>query len=393
MTFGTASLSDNTRNKNLLIDFLVLIYFCLKPIYIFDSGDIQPADIIMIFLFLTLFLLINRKSNVNTRYTRDAAELKSVMIILIIFSGWTAIVNGIWFFALAELTILKPVLFYFFNFFAVAVYYMYYLMFGERLFKVVKVSVIATLMIQIVIYFTLVSTGGRATLAFNNPNQLGYFSLIALTFLLVLSDEKLNIAYIIAICIGTWLSMLSLSKAAMISTFFILIIYILFKKNSNKLMKYFLIAVMLATIFFIAARMELLANIPVLNNAMTRITYLQNDDSLIYGRGYGRIFEMGINFIWGMGEGAFYRFSYLNDSELHGTIAGTFVNYGLIGLVLFMIVLWKGFLQHKTKYLDKVLLVSGVFLYWVTHQGIRNSLFWILLAVFNLYINKCSYRE
>jgi hypothetical protein len=393
MAVGTASLGNNAVNRSLFIDFLVLVYFCLKPIYIFESGDVQPADIIMVFLFFLLFLLINRKGDMDIRYSREASELKSVMILLIIFSGWTVMVNGIWFFSLAELTIIRPVLFYFFNFFAVAVYYMYYLMFGERLFKVVKVSVIATLIIQIVIYFTFASGGGRATLAFNNPNQLGYFSLIALTFLLVLPTEKLNIFNIAAICISIWLSMLSLSKAAMISTVFMLIIYILFKKNSNKFIKYFLIAVMLAAIFFIATRMELLANIPVLNNAMMRITYLQNDDSLIYGRGYGRIFEMGFNFIWGMGEGEFDRFSYLSGSELHGTIAGTFVNYGLIGLVLFVVILWKGFLQHKIKYLDKALLIGGVFLYWFTHQGIRNSLFWILMAVFNLYINKCSYRK
>jgi hypothetical protein len=393
MAVGTASLGDNAVSKSLFIDFLVLVYFCLKPIYIFESGDVQPADIIMVFLFFLLFLLINRKGDMDTRYSMEASELKSIMILLIIFSGWTVMVNGIWFFSLAELTIIRPVLFYFFNFFAVAAFYMYYLMFGQRLFKVVKVSVIATLMIQIVIYFTFASNGGRATLAFNNPNQLGYFSLIALTFLLVLSEEKLNIFYIAAICISIWLSMLSLSKAAMISTIFMLIIYILFKKNSNKFIKYFLITVMLAAIFFIATRMELLANIPVLNNAMTRIAYLQNDDSLIYGRGYGRIFEMGLNFIWGMGEGAFHRFSYLSGSELHGTIAGTLVNYGLIGLVLFVVILWKGFLQHKIKYLDKALLIGGVLLYWFTHQGIRNSLFWILLAVFNLYINKCSYRK
>jgi hypothetical protein len=386
MAFGTTLLRDNARNKSLFIDSLVLLYFCLKPIYIFESGAVQPADIIMVFLFFILFVLINRKININTKYAMDASELKSVMILLIIFSGWTAIVNGMWFFGLSELTIIKPVLYYFFNCFAVAICYMYYLMFGERLFKVIRVSVISVLMIQAAIYFTFVNNDGRATLAFNNPNQLGYFTLIALTFLLILSDEKLNIFYITAICISTLLSMLSLSKAAMISTFFILVIYILFKKNSNKIIKYFLISIMLVTIFFIATRMDLLANIPILNKAMTRITYSQNDDSLIYGRGYGRIFEMSFNFIWGMGEGAFYRFNYLTGSELHGTIAGTFVNYGLVGLFLFMIVLWKGYLQHKAKYLDKILIVSGVFLYWFTHQGIRNSLFWILLSVYNLYI-------
>jgi hypothetical protein len=374
--------------RNLLIDFLILMYFCLKPIYIFESGDVQPADIIMMLLFLMLFFLTNRKSNITTGYFKEAWSLRSTMLVMILFSLWTAVVNALWFFGLGDTGLIKPVLFYLFNFSAVAVFYMYYLIFGERLFNVVKMSLIATLILQLLIFFVFFTSGGRATLAFNNPNQLGYFGLLALTYLLVLSEEKLSIPYIAAICISTWLTLLSISKAAIISALAILALYILFRKNSSKFLKYSFIALMLAAIFFISTNMELLAKVPLLNNAMTRITYIQNDDSLINGRGYGRIFEMGSNFLWGMGEGAYRRFSYLTGMELHGTIAGIFVSYGLIGLILLMAVLWKGFLPRNTLCFSKLLIISGIFLYWFTHQGIRNSLFWILLAVYNLYIDK-----
>jgi hypothetical protein len=96
-------------------------------------------------------------------------------------------------------------------------------------------------------------------------------------------------------------------------------------------------------------------------------------------RGYDRIAEMGSNFFWGCGEGAFYRFNVMRGNETHSSFATIIVSYGLIGalmyLRLFLIVLKKQ-MKLVRKY---TVIFSGILFYWVSHNGLRNTLFWIIL--------------
>ena len=106
----------------------------------------------------------------------------------------------------------------------------------------------------------------------------------------------------------------------------------------------------------------------------------ENDSSFGFGRGYNRVFEMGSNVFWGMGEGAFDRFQTLRGLEVHSTYASILVSYGILGTLLFVVCLKKiiiipGYVKRN------LCCLTGIAMYSLTHNGIRNTLIWILFAV------------
>ncbi|WP_449355161.1 hypothetical protein ACUL41_03245 [Virgibacillus natechei] len=383
----TTNFKYSVSDRSYFIDFLIILYFCLKPIYIFSSGGIQPADLIIVFLFL-IFIYIRKFKKVDSHNLLIATGLQKVILITSIFVAWTFIVNSMYYYILNDITIIKPVLYYLYNLLVIVVIYQYFLIYGDRIYKLVKFSIVISLFIQLVLYFVLPLDGSRVVILFNNPNQLAHFSLIMLTFLLILTEKKLKIYEVMAIMISLFLILLSNSSSAILGAIFTIIFYIFFKKYLNKFVKWSLIIFLMFIVLLMETNQVLVANIPLLDEAVNRIENKEVGNSgFIEERGYGRVAEMGYNFVWGMGEGQYDRFSYLNGAELHSTIVGTFVNYGLIGVSLFIFILWKGFCVNKWKYLDKLILLSGILIYWFAHQGIRNSLFWILLAIYSLYIH------
>ena len=107
---------------------------------------------------------------------------------------------------------------------------------------------------------------------------------------------------------------------------------------------------------------------------------MENDSSLSTGRGYSRVWEIGYHFLWGKGEGAYYRFQIMTGLEVHSTFVNILVSYGLIGFAAYVYLIMKPML-HKGETVRNLACFSGLFLYFFTHNGIRNTLLWILLAV------------
>jgi hypothetical protein len=378
-------MTKSEGKRSLFIDFLIVIYFSLKPIYIFSSGGIQPADVIMIFLFFFL-IYIKKKSYIKTTVESGKdSSISKLIINYMFFLYWILFINAIWALSLGEISLLYPTLFYLFNFIVVITFYLYFTIFGKRLFEIIIISIIVTLFFQLIISFILPGNGPRATLGFNNPNQLGYFGLLSLAFLLLFNRKKHKWLIMISVALSMWLILLSVSKAALISSIFMLIAYTTFSKTNLKV-KTTVIFLLLTISSLFLLKPEFINNIELFNKALDRITEKQSDESLINDRGYGRVYEMGVNIFWGMGEGEYQRFSYLSGNEVHSTFVGILVNYGVVGLVIFAYLLWKGFFLGRIKYFNYTLIISGIPIYWMTHQGVRNTLFWILFVVYHLYI-------
>src|SRR5699024_11540951 len=79
------------------------------------------------------------------------------------------------------------------------------------------------------------------------------------------------------------------------------------------------------------------------------------------------------------------RFRYNAYNVFISTLSSFLFYYGLFGLIIFLVLL--GILFNFGYKLDKVIYIAllGVFIYGLTHNGIRNPLLWILFGL--IYIS------
>jgi fatty acid desaturase len=219
---------------------------------------------------------------------------------------------------------------------------------------------------------------GRATVMFNNPNQLGYFALLSACVLLLgqkrlrLSTAKVTIG--LAAC--SYLALLSASKAALASIAALGIVVLI-----SRLRLIVVAALVFAALIFTSNPFS-----AAIERAQKRI---DNDQSLEFleERGYDRIGQYPQYWVLGSGEGAYNRFketSAIGSHELHSSMATLFFCYGVIGTVLFALFLWRTIAGSG---LRAWVIVGAGLAYGMTHQGLRFRLLWLLLGMV------CTLRE
>ncbi|GBD74301.1 hypothetical protein TEHN7125_2461 [Tetragenococcus halophilus subsp. halophilus] len=120
----------------------------------------------------------------------------------------------------------------------------------------------------------------------------------------------------------------------------------------------------------------------LMNSVQERVDSIGEDaDDNLEGRGYDRLYDHPEYWISGAGEGAYYRFSKSNF-ELHSTLGNLLISYGIVGLSLFVLMIL--FVLRNDRF-RSAYIVLFLMVYGLTHNGIRNSLLWILLALIASY--------
>jgi len=210
--------------------------------------------------------------------------------------------------------------------------------------------------------------GYRYSLGFNNPNQLGYFSLCGFSFYLwraMFTDITLK--RILILCGFFGFVILSFSKGAIVS---ILIGFLLFLFISRK------IAGLGTALFFVSASTLAVFAFPGIGEeAFNRILNIggQTDDSL-EARGYFVIFEYPEAVVFGQGGG-----SYLDRGdphEIHSTYANILVSYGIAGLIGFFYLVGRASVGRRG-----FILIGPMLLYGLTHNIIRDEFFWLVTGL------------
>ena len=227
----------------------------------------------------------------------------------------------------------------------------------------------------------------RQIIFFNNPNQLGYFGLLAVTLIMVSYKKATNraIATIVFLLSAFFLIAISHSKAAIVAGIFIIASMVLPLKMTNnmqKKIKTYLILLVVALIIINFIKPELLNQNRLFDSVKKRILSIGADaDDSLAGRGYDRIIRYPQYLIFGAGEGALERFN--THIEIHSTIGTVLFSYGIIGFTIFafiiILVMWKQTFANNS-------LIISVLAYGLTHQGLRQTLFWILLSM--LFLDK-----
>ena len=223
----------------------------------------------------------------------------------------------------------------------------------------------------------------RSIGTFNNPNQLGYFAvLMGCAYVAIATVTKssrwltvlfVSLAYLLAI--------ISLSKAAMlaISPLLLLSLFIWGREMRSPLLQtvVFAMALVLVLLVIVFAYSQFDGLLGADNEVLRRLALIgQDSDDTLTARGYALILRPDARIIFGYGEG-YYGMKFGN--EVHSTLANVLTSFGIVGFALFSamilyVVRFRVFSLHFA-------LVSLAFAYGLTHNGLRNTLFWIFLAV------------
>lgn len=352
-------------------------YFVTSIFYIFPSGTPQPADWILI-------VTIGATVACVWRYVPHDSVL---YFLTSLFVGWVVLVNGIYFFVYHDSSFLKNILFYIYNcavFVSIAAlgYHDF-----ESMRKTIFWSCVVALLIQ-VSYIEVLSGGSqtRATGTFINPNQLGYWAILIIACFGVVNDRSpLGTIGLVVVGTAAYVAALSLSKAATISS--ALMIPAIFLgcgvRRGPGIALAGLVVLGLCGDYLSNGRFDAVDNLRSLNwyeNLEHRLTSIGEEaDDNIMSRGYYRIIDNPWSIPFGAGEGDYSRLDTAgSDKEFHSTLGNLLLSYGLIGLGLFLALLWVVFARAPW---PSVVYLAAIMMYGITHNGIRFSLFWVFLAL------------
>ncbi len=271
-------------------------------------------------------------------------------------------------------------LFYIFNFllftFSIHLFSLYRLLF-------INVTVYAagfSMIIQALISLTYGDVTARNSLFFNNPNQLGYYSLVAGTVFSYLTRVvSVPVVFqVFSYFAFLYLCLLSSSKAAMAGGVALVLLSAAGRGIISLRHILTLLIVGFAIYYFITS---VDFGTRLFDYAFNRFYSIgQSRDDTIEGRGYDRILNEPGYMILGAGEGGYYRFkTLLSTGEIHSSFGTILFCYGMPGLLFFILFLRESF--RYSSFLDALYFVPIV-IYSFTHQGLRSSLFWVLIALF-----------
>ena len=344
-------------------------YIVLKPYYLLPSGLPQIADILLAVAVPFALLLP------QFELLEDARRLR---FSLTLFCFYAALVNVGWTFALMDLRVSLGATHYLFNLCLMVTCLRIGTLHPKETFVTIAYAIALSAAVQAVTAaFGYDSARLRQIASFNNPNQLGYWSLLSLCIFLSIA-RRAKIKWYVQMTTVTCLVYTvaaSLSKSSMIAAALLCVLHFV---KTPKLLCIGLLA--------LAPAYLILEDSLLFERVIGRLQDIggQQDDSL-EARGFPRILEYPEYIITGAGEGALYRFDQTDDSdeqtqihEIHSTFLTILFSYGVLGSAAFLAAIWR---LYRLSSAGSFLYLLPPFFYGLTHQGLRFSFFWLLLAV------------
>lgn len=369
--------------KENIVYTMIYLYVILTPFYIFNSGLPQISDFIMLFAILYYFSSI-KKIQLNSKLI--------INIFIIIF--YIVIINGYWFSKYQSNDFIISTLFYLFNFMILIYFISIHTNYGSRVLKHLYKALCISLILQFILsLFYSSAIEGREYLLFNNPNQLGYFVILTIALIMFISFRiKPKSYYLIIIhIIAIYLAILSLSKSAIILTSILFLFQIiLFYLNIFNIKRIIILSsfifIIIGVVFLNA---EEIRKLHTYQEVESRISTLNLDStSNLEERRYDRVFENKKYWFLGAGEGATHK--RFQSGEIHSTFFNIFFNYGIVGTVLFLFLFV--YLIKNSRW-EELILLFIIFIYGLTHNGIRQGFIWILIALIFAVNRKEKFNE
>jgi hypothetical protein len=356
------------------------VYIITGMFYFFPPGSPQPAEAFLLAVATVAPILF------GLRIPREPL----LYSVLSLFLAWTALVNVVWFILEGDVGFLWKTSFYLYD----TIIFVFVVAVGLQapgvLRAVVRCACLVALPAQLA-YVVLIhfSEGWRATGSFNNPNQLAYWALLTMASLCVVKGRiRLGVMEVAVLCSGLYLVASSVSRSGLIAAL-LLILSILLCCGVRRSAGISLAVVLLLGLMFELSRGDLVTRImqtdvvSVLDMRLSRTGEYRHDS--LSARGYIRLFNNPQHLVFGAGEGAYAR---LNpdtnqplseaNKEFHSTLGNIFMSYGLIGLGVFSVFLLVVFSRASW---FSYAYFCPIMIYGVTHMGLRETMFWIFLAL------------
>ena len=371
-----------TMTYDKLFIYSLMAFVVTYPFYFAPSGGPQIS---LIFLLSAVFCWFMRAD-----IQRVWQDLTVKLIVL--FVGYSFIINGYNAYVYGTLSVVKYSVHYLFiGSLAIAVMDM--IARNEKILEYFHKAFLTSVAIQAASSLLFMpEVEHRFILFFNNPNQLGYFALLALMTFMILRF-KFGIgkkSFYWSFILSFYLIMLSVSKGAIWGLLVLLpiwvVYFILLKQYKSAIL---IVLAALFTVTFSLGVMELHrtsafdltgANSQTLDsqkNTLIERTLnrkVERDETL-FQRGYVRMIEHPSYLIFGAGDGLKTRFSL--DKEFHSTVGALMFNYGLVGTFLLLMFCLKIYRVDPKVFVIYLLPLAP---YSMTHNGLRSP-FLILLLV------------
>ncbi|WP_280545709.1 hypothetical protein [Halomonas sp. 11-S5] len=356
---------------NFLGGWVLFLGLSLSSFYAFPSGLPQPSDFVMI-PFIALMLLMG---------LRDDRGLLQHRFILI----WLAMVSWVTLVSLAWTALYQSTGFLLFQMF-----FLYNLLLGVSLARflfaapsalmVIRLALVIALLVAFsAVLLDLLTGRARATGTFNNPNQLAYFSLCALVVVLASYGFRPKVSPLPVLAtvavIGNILAASSLGAMGGLCLVGLAWVMANMGKARQVLRLLLLVPVLLVSLFVL----DTWTGGQVQDNLDRRFDRApEKVDGIYADRKYERIVVFWEYNLLGAGEGNRERFRPFGGNEIHSSFGTMLFSYGLPGLALFIALLLAALWRAPLYFW---IAASGPLLYSVTHNGLRTTLFWIMLVV------------
>ena len=354
----------------LTISHPVLVVWCcyvmLIPVYVVPSGYPQPSD------FLIVFLVPMAVATWDGRL--DRTTLRTLRPLLL-FTLWVCVVSLAWALILWSWgrNLLYPLYYLYDTAFFIAALLLYR-RFGDSFLRLTVNLVLASVAIQ-VCAAAFFGGGARGHLFFHNPNQLGYYAMLA-GCMIALGQRRLGIRMLTA-SLGlagcAVLAMLSASRAAVggVGFLFMLLVF----ANPRVLIVAAIVAAALSVV-----------ESPVDDSVDTLEWRIEHprmaQDSFWQQRGYDRIANNSRYAVLGAAEGNFWRFkdtTALGEAEIHSSAGTLLFCYGIPGVALCLLFLFQ--LVRGVR-IQTAAMLMPVLMYSVAHQGLRFTMLWVMLGLY-----------
>ena len=357
-----------------------LIYFLLKPFYLFDSGTLQLGDFFLLISFA--FLVFERRNGI-----RNDDYIFEVFLVCVF------IINFIYFFIYQGSEFLKSCLYYVFNLIVILCFrnFMYDRKWLNALGLVCKMN----LLIQLVIFLT--HKGGywegtyRYMGTYTDPNQMGFAVVSTLAILFLLKDKWKYLFVLVAAVL-----IVQTSSGGMLMTLCILVgldALIILKRSMDKGgISYTLLFIIILGIG--AVMLLIMLDIIHINWDHFRISdKLNSNDSVLQGfindRALNVAQEHPEYFIFGYGEGfSFPRYGH--SEELHSTWISLCYYYGILPFCILLAWIYSNVKHIK---LEMAPVYCAIFLEAFTLANHRQASFWMIILLANVCCRDASVNE
>jgi hypothetical protein len=346
-----------------------VLFLMLSPLYVFNAGMPQPGDwLVLVLVPATLF---------SWKGTLDRQSTRTVRALLW-FTFWVFVVNYAWALVLGKWKdpkdfILHP-FFYFFN----SAVFLCSLILARRnreaFLRITAEVVFGTVVVIAVSSFVYRTDYYRGQVFFNSPNQLGFYALLS-ACLFAMVQRPLGISRIkaaIGVTACAYLAVLSASRAS--AAGILVLLFVLLFSNPRTI-----IIASIAAVGLVSVGGPIANAIEV---SQTRATH-DRDPKMSFAseRGYDRIWHNPEYLITGAGEGGYERFVGPGESrrELHSSFGTVVFGYGIVGILLFTTFAAR---VVRGAPLRMSLMLLPALVFTVAHQGLRFTMFWVVLAAF-----------